>query len=183
MENLVKVQRAVRCSAPMVMVYQGDLIEATYFSSAAGSTEAAMAVWGVDYPYLQAVYSPEEPSEATVTYTREEFQECLGIELSGNPEEWFCNMSFTKGGGVDKMEICGVTYSGVQLRSLLGLRSTSFKIHRDDKIITVTTNGYGHRVGMSQYGANTMAESGCTWQIILQHYYPGVTLVPAYNIN
>ena len=76
------------------------------------------------------------------------------------------------------MEIFGKVYSGVELRRLLGLRSTAFRIQTADDHILITTRGYGHRVGMSQYGANTMAEAGSTWQEILQHYYPGTSLVP-----
>jgi len=66
------------------------------------------------------------------------------------------------------------------MRSILGLRSTAFQIQSEGSFIIITTKGYGHRVGMSQYGANAMAESGSTWQEILQHYYPGTTLYPAY---
>ena len=88
------------------------------------------------------------------------------------------NVTFTDGGGVESMEICGEVYTGVQLRSILGLRSTAFQIRREGELIFVTTRGYGHRVGLSQYGANAMAEAGSTWQQILQHYYPGTTLHP-----
>ena len=75
------------------------------------------------------------------------------------------------------MEIGGQSFSGVQLRRLLGLRSTDFQMEAEDGRIKITTRGYGHRVGMSQYGANTMAEQGSTWQQILQHYYPGTNIV------
>ena len=75
------------------------------------------------------------------------------------------------------MEICGECYSGVQLRNLFNLRSTAFEISPDEEKITITTRGYGHRVGMSQYGANAMAEGGSSYQKILQHYYPGTNLV------
>ena len=76
------------------------------------------------------------------------------------------------------LEIGGIVYSGTRLRSLLGLRSTDFRIRAQGQRVTITTRGHGHRVGMSQYGANAMAESGSTWQQILQHYYPGTTLAP-----
>ena len=81
-------------------------------------------------------------------------------------------------GGVDTMEIGGELFSGVQLRSILKLPSTVFSVSADHQMITITTMGYGHRVGMSQYGANALAESGSTWQQILQHYYPDTALVP-----
>ena len=78
------------------------------------------------------------------------------------------------------MEIAGEVYTGVELRSLLGLHSTDFRVSVEGETITFTTYGYGHRVGMSQYGANAMAEAGSSWQEILQHYYPGTALVPIY---
>ena len=179
-ENLEKVRSAVQATSPMVLVHDGELIEATYFSSSGGRTEAAVEVWGTDYPYLQPVSSPEESPENAVSYTPSEFEKLLGRTLSGNPTEWFGPVTYTKGGGVDTMEICGETYTGMELRSLLGLRSTRFVMQAEEQAITIITTGYGHRVGMSQYGANAMAEEGSTWQSILQHYYPGTNVVPIY---
>ena len=177
-DNLEKVRRAVQATSPMVLSYEGELIEATYFSSTGGSTEAAVAVWGADFPYLQAVSSPEKVLTETVIFDRSHLETLLNRPLAGDPEEWFTGMTHTDGGGVKKLEIGGETYTGVQLRSLLGLRSTSFQVHTDGQTVAFTTQGYGHRVGMSQYGANAMAEAGSTWQEILQHYYPGTTLHP-----
>ena len=157
-ENLEKVRSAVQATSPMVLVHDGELIEATYFSSSGGRTEAAVEVWVTDYPYLQPVSSPEESPENAVSYTPSEFENSLGKTLSGNPKEWFGPVTYTKGGGVDTMEICGETYTGMELRSLLGLRSTRFVMQAEEQAITIITTGYGHRVGMSQYGANAMAE-------------------------
>ena len=179
LENLTKVRQAVKATSCMVLFYDSELIEATYFSSSGGSTEAAAAVWGADYPYLQSVSSPEENQFVeVVSFTAAEFQHLIGKKCYGEPMDWFGTVSYTEGGGVLSMEICGESYSGVQLRTLLNLRSTAFQVAADDRTVTVTTRGYGHRVGMSQYGANTMAENGCTWQKILQHYYPGTTIAP-----
>ena len=180
-ENYQKGLRAVEMTDPMVLMYDGELIEATYFSSSGGSTEAALAVWGTDFPYLQPVLSPEKPDSVAVSFTPEEFQSRLGRVLEGNPQEWFGQITYTEGGGVNTVEICGESYTGVQIRSLLGLRSTAFSFETAEQLITVSTKGYGHRVGMSQHGANAMAEKGSTWQQILQHYYPGAILVPAYG--
>lgn len=177
-EDLEKVQKAVEATSDMVLAYDGELIEATYFSSSGGRTEAAVAVWGTDYPYLQAVSSPEEANPETVIFTREEFQQALGLPLSGDAAQWLGPVTYTEGGGVASMEIGGETFTGVQLRSLLALRSTAFQMQPAGDEIQITTKGYGHRVGMSQYGANAMAEQGSTWQQILQHYYPGTTLFP-----
>ncbi len=178
-DYLEKVCRAVQATSSIVIAYQGELIEATYFSSSGGSTESAVEVWGGDYPYLRAVSSPEEDlHESSVSYTAAEFQNLLGQSLSENPQTWFSSVIYTDGGGIASIEICGETYTGTQLRSLLGLRSTAFEITTEPHTITITTRGYGHRVGMSQYGANTMAEQGSSYQQILQHYYPGTTLYP-----
>lgn len=177
-ENLEKVRKAVEATSSFVLMYDEGLIEATYFSSSGGSTEAALAVWGADFPYLQAVSSPEPVDSDTARYTLTDFQQRLGKSFSGNPDEWIGTITYTEGGGIETMEICGDVYTGVEMRSLLGLRSTAFQIAFDGENVLITTRGYGHRVGMSQYGANTMAEAGSTWQQILQHYYPGTVMVP-----
>lgn len=174
-----KVRAAVEDTWGQVLTYEGELIEATYFSSSGGSTESALAVWGTDYPYLQAVDSPGETAAAhhtdTVEFSPEEFQQKLGQTLSGSPEGWFREVAYTDGGGVDTMVIGAECYTGTQLRSLLGLRSTAFSIRVGDTI-TVTTHGYGHRVGLSQYGADAMAVTGSDHAAILAHYYPGTEL-------
>ena len=177
-DDLDKVRKLVQATSGMVLLYDGEPIEATYFSSSGGSTEAAVAVWGSDYPYLQAVSSPEECLADSVTFSVEEFQNTLEKHFPGDPEEWFGSVEYTEGGGVATMQICGEIYTGVELRSLLALRSTDFQVHTEDDTIVITTNGYGHRVGMSQYGAHTMAKNGSNYQKILQHYYPGTNLVP-----
>lgn len=177
-ETVEKVRRAVQATSSIVLGYNGELIEAIYFSSSCGTTEAAVAVWGVDYPYLQVVTSPETVAADHISYTKAEFQNLLGKTLPGEPSEWFGAVTYTDGGGVAALEIGGETYTGVELRALLKLRSTAFQIRTEGQAITITTRGYGHRVGMSQYGANAMAEAGNTWQEILQHYYPGTTLFP-----
>lgn len=178
-EGLDKVRRAVLETSGYVLTYEGELIEATYFSCSGGSTEDAAAVWGTDFPYLQAVASPGEENAAhftdTVTFTPNEFRNALGALLSGNPGTWFEAVTYTEGGGVASMTISGESYSGTQLRSLLGLPSTNFTVTAGENII-ITTHGYGHRVGMSQYGADAMAVTGSTYQAILAHYYPGAVL-------
>ncbi len=178
-ENLEKVSTAVRETAGQVLTYEGELIEATYFSCSGGSTEDAKAVWGADFPYLQAVESPGEEAAAwyrdKVAYTGEEFQEKLGVTLEGDPMDWFGETTYTEGGGVASMEIGEDRYAGTLLRSALGLRSTAFSVTVGEKI-TITTRGYGHRVGMSQYGADAMAVAGSTYREILAHYYTGTQI-------
>lgn len=180
LENLEKLRKAVEDTVGMVLAYDGELIEATYFSSAGGSTESAVAVWGADYPYLQAVTSPEPIRTETVSYARDIFFRLLGIPEPREDESMIGSVAYTEGGGVATMEICGHAFTGTQLRAILGLSSTDLEISTVGDMVRITTRGYGHRVGLSQYGANALAESGYTWQEILQHYYPGTTLYPAY---
>ena len=180
-ESVDKVARAVEETSGFVLTYEGELIEATYFSSSGGSTEDAAAVWGTDYPYLKAVSSPGEENAVHYTqrlsFTPEEFQSALGRKLTGSPEGWFTITTYTEGGGVAAMTIGGETYAGTELRSLLGLRSTAFTVEASASQIAITTRGYGHRVGMSQYGADAMAVAGNSFREILAHYYPGTELV------
>ena len=183
--SLDKVREAVNATGMEVLTYEGALIEAVYFSCSGGSTEDAVAVWGTSYPYLQAVSSPGEEKATyytgTVTYTAANFEAILGRDLPGNPTDWFGVTTYTPGGGVASMEIGGTIYKGTTLRSVLGLRSTAFMIDATDSQVTITTKGYGHRVGMSQYGADAMAVEGSDYRQILTHYYQGVTLTVLEN--
>lgn len=176
-----KVRRAVEDTDGLVLRYGGKLIDATYFSCSGGSTEDAVAVWGQDVPYLQAVESPGEEDAPRFTdsvgFSASEFADKLGLSSDGDPAGWFGAVEYTDGGGVDTMVIQGKRFTGTQLRSRLGLRSTAFEISVSGKSITVTTRGFGHRVGMSQYGAQAMARAGETCEGILAHYYTGTELV------
>ena len=176
-----KVRRAVEDTDGAVLCYEGKLIDATYFSCSGGSTEDAVAVWGQDVPYLQAVQSPGEEDAPrysdTVTFTASELAGKLGIGNRGDPAGWFADITYTDGGGVETMTVRGETFTGTQLRSKLGLRSTAFTVEVSGKTITITTRGFGHRVGMSQYGAQAMAEGGSGYEEILCHYYTGAELV------
>lgn len=179
-EALQKVRSAVEATANEVLTYDGELIEAVYFSCSGGATEDAAAVWGSDIPYLRSVESPGEENAAhdtdTVTFTSEVFRAALGQPLSGDPETWFGDVTYTAGGGVDTMTIGGLRYSGTALRTQLALRSTNFTVEVSGDVITITTHGWGHRVGMSQYGADAMAVLGSGYREILAHYYPGTVL-------
>ena len=180
-----RVRGAVEATAGQVLTYDGELIEATYFSCSGGSTEDAAAVWGAAYPYLKAVDSPGEENAAhysdTEVFTAARFEAALGRDLPGEPTTWFGVTTYTTGGGVASMEIGGQTYQGTTLRSLLGLRSTAFTVEADRICVTITTKGFGHRVGMSQYGADAMAVLGSTYPEILAHYYQGTSLTTLEN--
>ena len=185
-ESVKKAISVVDATRGQVITYHGDLIEATYFSCSGGRTEDALAVWGTDIPYLQAVDSPGEENAAhytdSVSFTETEFMQRLGLRLTGSPTDWFGTVTYTDGGGVDSMVIGGVTFQGTELRQKLGIRSTAFAVTPLGKTIHITTKGFGHRVGMSQYGAEAMAVNGSSYQKILAHYYPG-TIITSYNRN
>lgn len=184
-EGVDRIRGAVAATGGQVLTYDGALIEATYFSCSGGSTEDAAAVWGGEYPYLKAVESPGEENAAhysdTEVFTAARFEAALGRDLPGEPTAWFGLTTYTTGGGVASMEIGGVSYTGTALRSLLGLRSTAFTVEADPICVTITTRGFGHRVGMSQYGADAMAVLGHTYPEILAHYYQGTSLAPLEN--
>ena len=176
--DVERISSAVSETSGQVLTYGEELIEATYFSCSGGSTEDAVAVWGTEFPYLQAVDSPGEENAAhyqdTVDFLREELEEKLGVTLGPAVVE---AVTYTEGGGVDSISFGGRYFTGTEVRRLLGLRSTAFSVSAAGNTVTFTTRGYGHRVGMSQYGADAMAVEGKTCQDILSHYYRGTTLV------
>lgn len=179
-EDWAKIAAAVNQTCSMVLTYDGALAETTYFSCSGGRTEDALAVWGEEIPYLQSVDSPGEEQasgyEQQLYFTKNQFAAALGRTLAGSPDDWLGEVRHTPGGSVDTMVIAGITYSGVELRKLLELNSTLFTVSADDSGITVTTWGKGHRVGLSQYGADAMAVSGSTFEEILSHYYRGTRI-------
>lgn len=178
-------EAAVTETDGLAVVYDGQLIDATYFSCSGGRTEAAVAVWGGEIPYLQSVPSPGEedaPRETeTLTFTAEEFRDRItparpDADLSGTPETWFGAVRYTEGGGIGTLELGGASFTGTELRRLLGLRSTDIEFSPQEDGVTVTTHGFGHRVGLSQYGAEAMAQAGRRFDEILLHYYQGTEI-------
>lgn len=174
-ELLKKLRTAVRETDREVLTYNGALIAATYFSCSGGRTEPAQAVWGSDIPYLVSVESPgeEEASsyESKLSVPLEEFLETLEIEGPG-----VSSVTYTDGGGVDTMVIGGRTVKGTQMRKLFGLKSTCFSMEITEDTVEFSVLGHGHRVGMSQYGAQAMAEAGKGYRDILAWYYQGVSI-------
>lgn len=179
-EDVDRVRRLVNETGRLVLTYNGEPIDATYFSCSGGMTEDAAAVWGAAVPYLQSTESPGEEGAShysdTVQFSLQSFQVALNVKLSGDRKNWIRNMVYTSGGGVASIEIGGRTFSGTEIRELLSLRSTCFMITIVDNTVTVTTKGFGHRVGMSQYGADAMALNGSSYKEILMHYYKDTRL-------
>lgn len=184
-ENRQKAEQAVFETDGIVLTYDGALIEATFFSCSGGQTEAAADVWGSDLPYLQSVSSPGEEQaphdSGEVTVSVSEFGEILQAEDNSftmpaqlNADSF--SLTYTQGGGVATVKVGGATFSGKTFRKLFGLNSTKFSIIADGSNVVFSTSGYGHRVGMSQYGAQAMAADGASCETILLHYYTGVEL-------
>ncbi len=179
-QTVENFKNAVVSTAGQVLTYQGQLIEATYFSCSGGRTEDAVAVWGTQIPYLQAVDSPGEENathyQDHLQFTAAEFASRIGIVNKGIPAAWFGNVTYTPGGGVETIVIAGKVFHGTDLRQKLGLYSTAFSVVPAGDTVHIYTKGFGHRVGMSQYGAEAMAVSGSDYTAILAHYYPGTAL-------
>ena len=181
-----KILEAVAATDGQVMYYGGEPIMAVFHSSSAGMTATSGEVWTADLPYLVSVESPESadnvPNYYSVnTFTAEEFRERLSaVYPTAKWEEkvsgWVGDVVRTDTGRVESATIGGVEVSGQELRRIFSLRSTSFSIDVGEEDITFRVTGYGHGVGMSQYGANTLAQEGKSWQEILQWYYTGITI-------
>ena len=177
-----KITDAVSSTDGQAIFYEGELIDAVFFSSAAGRTLDSVEVWGGSVPYLTGVESPEGeevpnyhtqvvlPAEEVKSRTLTAYP---GADLSGDPSGWFGAVNQGEGGAVSSVLLGGITLTGSQVRSLFELRSPSFAVAWDGTNFTFSVTGYGHGVGMSQYGANAMAKAGSTFQDILTWYYTG----------
>ena len=183
-----KVENAVTSTDGETILYGGVPILAVFHSSSAGLTRAAGRVWLNDLPYLQAVDSPEEGEAIPNYYSRVEFSAAAFKEkllvvapeadFSGPMDGWLRNAVTDSAGSVETVEAGGVTVKGTQVRSALGLRSACFDWEVQNGKLVFYVTGYGHGVGLSQYGANQMAADGADYQEILTHYYTGVTVEP-----
>lgn len=185
------LRSAIEETNGLYVLYQGAPIDAVFFSSSGGQTLSAQEVWGSDSPYLQSVSSPEGaevPSyHSEVFYSETELRALLlatypQMDLSAPLAEWFGAVVADSIGGVAQMTLGGVTLTGAQIRSALGLRSTYFTLSLEEEGVLFSVTGYGHNVGMSQYGAKTMAEEGQAFHQILQWYYQNTT-VGGYSVG
>ena len=182
-----KLARAVAETDGEVIVYNGEPVLAVFFSSAAGHTQGAGEVWQTDLPYLQSVDSPEDDSlvpnyYSVVTFTTQEFRDRFlavypAAKLNGDAGSFLTDITRNDAGFVSTLRVGGVTVRGNELRTILGLRSPSFTVEVSGDTLTFHVTGYGHGVGMSQYGANAMAKEGHTCEEILEHYFTGAQVV------
>lgn len=156
----------------------------SYFAISNGRTEASENVWGTALPYLIPVDSGTDLSADNYQYTAvfsaaqvQQAFSCLGITADlAAPESWFGPVEQTSSGYTKSLAVCGQTVSGTALRQALGLRSTCFTVQYQSGNFSFTTRGYGHGVGLSQWGAKAMAEQDADYADILAHYYPGTQL-------
>lgn len=183
-----KMTAAVDAVMGYTLTFGGEPISACYHAISPGRTEASENVFGAPLPYLTSVDSSWDVSaegyETIVELTKSELKERLitggaDFTAAGEPETWLGAAVTTGSGTVRSLPICGVEFSGVQLRGMLGLRSAAFTASYANGVFVFTVHGYGHGVGMSQYGANCMALEGSTFDQILAHYYPGAALSEA----
>ena len=173
-----KIKNAVLETKGKYLTYNGKYIEAVYHSTSNGRTEDASNVWGNSYSYLVSVDSPYDNLNPSFEYEKELSYEYisnkLGIEV--NKDSLINILGKTIGNRVSKISINNKDFTGVEFRNILGLRSADFELEKQEYGIKFKTYGYGHGVGMSQYGANGMAKNGSNYQDILKHYYKGVTI-------
>ena len=180
-----KISSAVEETDGEYLSYQGQAIFAAFHSSSAGFTEDSSALWQA-LPYLVSVESPES-SKDVPNYVSH--LECSAIDFrdsvlhlkpeadfTAEPENWIGKVTKSPGGRVDKIVLGGVEMEGEDIRSLFSLRSTAFELEYQEGKFCFTVTGYGHGIGMSQYGAKHMAEKGSDYRSILAHYYPDTYL-------
>ena len=187
-ENFEKVSKAVEETRGKTVSYMGETIEAFFHSSSGGKTESSKEVWGKDIPYLVPVESPNEDkimstffSEKEVTY--KELKTLINNYLGKNQvtTEKLKNkikiISRTEGDRVNEIKIDKASFSGASIRGILELRSTNFDIELKEKSVVFKVKGYGHGVGMSQWGAEVMAREGKDYEEILKYYYPNTEVI------
>ena len=182
--NMQKIL-SVRSTDGEYMSYGGEVIQAVFHSSSAGRTEDSAAIWQAE-PYLVSVESPETADDvpnyvSSVTVSPEDFRETVlaahpEAEFGEDPAFWLGAAVHDASGRVESVDIGGAQVPGTELRTLFELRSTAFALDYTAEGFLFTVTGYGHGVGMSQYGANVMAQDGADYEEILTHYYPGAEL-------
>lgn len=173
-----KIKDAVSKTNGLCIKYNGSLIDAVYHSTSNGYTEEAVNVWKNDVPYLKTVTSPWDTSASSFLRTTNidfnKISNVLGIDF--NSSSVIEIVSKDESGRISRIKFNDKEITGVEARNLLGLRSTDFDFNITDNGVIFTTRGYGHGVGMSQYGANGMANAGYTFDRILNYYYTGVQI-------
>ena len=178
-KNINKLRQAVNETIDEYLVYDNKIVDAMFFSTSNGYTEDSGNVFNFNLGYLKSVESPWDKDVSAAFLTKKymslsDFYKKIGVEFNKNLNIEITKRSTT--GRILTIYINGVKFKGTDLYNKLGLRSTDFDIELLGDEILITTKGYGHGVGMSQYGALGMAQEGFTYEEILKHYYSGVSL-------
>ena len=173
-----RISAAVRDTDGMVMCYGGEPLQAVFHAASGTATRSAEDVWGSEVPYLHSVTSPEGEEVpnyySTATVSAADFAAALPeCHLEGDCSGWIGETEYDKGGLSQRISIGGVWVKTTKLRTLFSLRSSNLSITGEGDTLTFSVTGYGHGVGMSQYGANAMAKQGSSWQEIMEWYYSG----------
>ena len=176
-----KIKKAVKKTEGEVLYYNGTVADAVFHSNSNGNTESAENVWGVDIPYLVSVPTFEECQTSYQQCNAEEFSRLLtnasvSCNFDREVSKWLSDCKKNESGRCESINICGTVVSGRRMREIFGLRSTCFDVDFVDGVFTFTVDGYGHGVGMSQYGCDAMAKDGYDYRDILAHYYSGTKL-------
>lgn len=181
-----KLQSAVKAVENEALYYNGQLCVAAFCAISNGNTENAESLWGTKVPYLVSVKSEGDslsPTYAsTVSFSEYEFNKIIkSLQLSADStvslEDTIKITGKSKAGTVLTVELYGKSFTGEQIRKAFSLRSPTFTVKATKKAVTFSVSGYGHGIGMSQYGANYYAEKGWDYKKILEHYYTGVEIV------
>ena len=185
-ENWNKIVDAVNSTQGKIITYEGKPINAFFHSNSGGATEAPIDVWGGSgYPYLQSVATAGEDAysqySSEATFSKEEFEEKIkevhsDFEIDFDEKDCIKVEEYTDGNRVKTVKIGNLELSGVEVRTILGLRSANFKVTINDNEIKFEVTGYGHGVGMSQTGADSLAKEGQSYEDIIHHYYTDVEI-------
>lgn len=163
-----KISKCVKDTKRKIITYNNQPIKAFYHSMSNGYTDSSINVFNEQYDYLNITKSYEENTTRTITLSKQYFCTKLNIDCSNIT---ITNIDKDKSNRIKTITINNKLYNGTTVRNLLSLRSTDFTINILDDLVEITTKGYGHGVGMSQYGANHMANDNKTYKEILLHYY------------
>ena len=162
----------------VILTYNNQPINAVFHAISNGQTENATDVWGGDYPYLvsvQSAFDKLSPAfNSEIIIPNDDFKKKLsdkGVNLSGDPSEWIEKITNTNTGMVKEFVVGGKNFKGTEIRTIFGLKSSTFTVKYENNNFIFTVCGYGHGIGMSQYGANYMAQQGLNYKQILEHYY------------